>query len=154
MVEFLPELLSDGQSVILLPIAIRRYVDEDTLCGRRECHGHGCRDWGCQLSRGRYGLADKWEWSTTDLDLDSNRRGCGEFGKRGFCCSSGGIACRFRCIMSAFCFSHGCYLERRPFWETFIAPLLIKREMVREIAQTLEAYLHRSGGNHNECLVR
>ena len=140
MAEFLPELLSDGQSVILLPIAIWRYVDKDTLCGRRECHGHSCRDWGCQLSCGEYGLADKWEWCVTDpdLDLDSSHRRCGEFGKRGFCCGSGGIACPFRCIISAFCF------RTVAIWEghllgTFIAPLLIKRETVREIAQRMES---------------
>src|SRR5436305_9592729 len=153
MVQFLLELLPDGQSVILLTIAIWRYVDKDTLCGRRECHRHSCRDRGCQLSCGEYKLAHKWEWCVIDLYINSSRRRCGESGKRGICCSGGGITCPFRCIISARCFLHGCYLGRIPFGEILIAPLLIKRETVWEIAQKLEASLHSSGGNHNECLV-
>jgi hypothetical protein len=45
---------------------------------------------------------------------------------------------------------HGCYLGRTPFGETAIAPLLVKRETVWEIAQKLEVSLHSSGGNHDE----
>lgn len=148
MVEFLLELLPNGQSVILLTNAIRRYVDKDTLCSSGECHWHSCRNWGCQLGCGGYRLADKWEWCITDLDNDSSRRRCGESGKRGFCCSGGGIACPFRCIISALLFAR-LLPGKDTFLETPIAPLLIKRETVWEIAQRLEASLHSSGGNHN-----